>query len=80
MQYFNLHTSFYWSGTVLGVGQSISMGVWWKIKTLDRIHPWYIKLERIASDIAMLEQRSFSILALLWECGLDKGLISNGIA
>jgi TatD DNase family protein len=65
MQYFNLHTHHFTDQEP--VVELVNQYPWEfdeRIKhTLIGIHPWYIKLERIASDI-VIEQQKFSILAL----------------
>jgi TatD DNase family protein len=65
MQYFNTH-HFTDQEPVVELVNQYPWEFDERIKTYSiGIHPWYIKLERIAS-IVVIEQRSFSILALLW--------------
>ena len=75
MHYFNLHTHQFTNQE--GVLELVNQYPWEfeeRIKTYSiGIHPWYIKVERIANDIVVLEQKIVldSCLAI-GECGLDK--------
>jgi len=75
MHYFNLHTHQFTNQE--GVLELVNQYPWEFDEIMKTysigIHPWYIKKERIASDIVVLEQKIVldSCLAI-GECGLDK--------
>jgi TatD DNase family protein len=75
MDYFNLHT--HHSTNQEGVLELVNQYPWEFDEGLSKysigIHPWFIKLERIESDVTIIEQKIIldSCLAI-GECGLDK--------
>lgn len=75
MDYFNLHT--HHCTNQEGILELVNQYPWEFDEGLSKysigIHPWHIKLERLESDVAIIEQKIiFDSCLAIGECGLDK--------
>ena len=75
MQFFNLHTHKFTNNP--SVLELVNQYPWEFDATIPKysigIHPWYIKEERIANDLKIIEEKlALNECLALGECGLDK--------